>query len=168
MKFAPFILAAGFVTAVAASPIRPVFVTGHSMDPTLHTQQITLASRDVSDLKRGDVVVVETPEGTSVKRIAFLEGDEVPQYNWKGEWITPRSKEMRRTFELKNLPRRNYRIPYGCIYIVGDNRARSIDSRDYGPVPVENVRLRLENLPDAGQGVPGSRFAGKVYSVNAA
>lgn len=167
MKFAPFILAAGIVTAVAVSPIRPVVVTGHSMDPTLHTNQITLASRDVSNLQRGDVVVVNTPEGVVVKRIAFLEGDEVPQYNWKGEWITPRSKEMKRTFDLKNLPRRNYRIPNGCIYIVGDNRPRSIDSRDYGPVAIGNVRLRLQNLPDAGQGVPGSRFAGKVHEVNA-
>lgn len=166
MKFASILIAAGITLALASSPIRPVIVVGHSMDPTLHTNQLVLASRDLTDLERGDVVVVDTPEGTSVKRIAFLEGDQVPQYLWRGDWTTPRIPQMKRYFESQNAPRRNVTIPAGSIYVVGDNGPRSFDSRDYGPLPIGSVRLRLNNLPDQRQSVPGSKIAGKVIVVN--
>lgn len=165
MKLAPVLIAAGITLAALSAPVRPVVVVGHSMDPTLQNHQMLLASRDLSNLQRGDVVVVDTPEGTSVKRIAFLEGDQVPQYHWKGEWTTPRSFKMKRLFELKGAERRNVTIPAGCIYVVGDNGGRSIDSRDYGPVPASAVRLRLENLPDSRSPVPGFRIA-RTYAIN--
>lgn len=166
MKIVSLLIAAGITLAAAASPIRPVVVVGHSMDPTLSSQQIVLASRDTHNLQRGDVVVVDTPEGTSIKRIVYMEGDQVPQYLWKGDWTTPRIPQMKRYFESQGALRRNVTVPAGSIYVVGDNGWRSYDSRDYGPLPVSSVRLRVNDLPDARQPVPGSRIVGKVHALD--
>jgi signal peptidase I len=166
MKYASLLIASAITLAAAASPVRPVVVIGYSMDPTLSNRQIILASRNVKDLQRGDVVVVDTSEGTSIKRIVYLEGDQVPQYFWKGEWTTPRHSEMKHYFESRGAIRRNVAVPAGFIYLVGDNGLRSYDSRDYGPVPLSCVRLRVNDLPDTRQAVPGSQIAGKVQSVN--
>ena len=166
MKFLPFLIAAGVVAGLSALPVRPVIVTGRSMMPTLNNFQITLGSRNVRDLKRGDVVVVDTPEGTSVKRVAFIEGDTFPQYCWQGTWMTPATKQMRTTLEKARATRRDVVIGPGEIFVIGDNKNQSIDSRDYGAVPISQVRLRINDLPDVGMQVPGAHYVGINHTVN--
>ena len=168
MKHAPFLIAAGVVAGVSAFPVRPVIVTGNSMAPTLHHLQFALASRDVTDLKRGDVVVLDTPSGTAVKRIALLEGDSVVKYLWKGKWILPVTDRMRQTLERGKAPRHVTRIPKGYIYVAGDNQISSFDSRNYGPLPVSAVKLRIGDLPDVSPKVPGGRYTGRAYTVGSA
>lgn len=34
-------------------------------------------------------------------------------------------------------------VPQGAVFVLGDNRAGSIDSRDYGPIELENIRGRV-------------------------
>ena len=168
MKLAPILVTAGIALGIALSPVRPVVVVGDSMSPTLHASQLVFASRNITNLQRGDVVVVDTPVGTSIKRIAFLEGDQIPQYCWQGEWKNPTNPAAKRFFESHNTPRRNLTIPAGSIYLVGDNTLESVDSREYGPVSISSVRFRLNDVADNRVIVPGSRLAGRIHNVNPA
>ncbi len=36
-----------------------------------------------------------------------------------------------------------YKVPEGCVFILGDFRTQSVDSRDFGAVPAENVRCKV-------------------------
>ena len=36
-----------------------------------------------------------------------------------------------------------YRVPEGCVYVLGDRRVSTTDSRDLGPIPLESVEGKL-------------------------
>ena len=46
---------------------------------------------------------------------------------------------LRHPFEDRFLVKRISRVDGSYISIVGDNRRRSTDSRDFGPVPVDHI-----------------------------
>ena len=36
-----------------------------------------------------------------------------------------------------------YRVPEGCVFVLGDHRTDTIDSRDFGPVPKKQVQGKV-------------------------
>ncbi len=127
-----------------AQPYRPVIFMGNSMTPTYHNHEFALASTDTSHLKRGDVVVLDTPSGQIVKRIASLPGDWIERYYSAGEWsdatgtIGNVSKKCREKLNIKRA-----RVPDGFVYVRGDNPLVSVDSRQLGVLPLSSVRCVL-------------------------
>lgn len=163
-RFAFPITALGLVAFTAWQPVRPVVINGVSMSPTLHNGQVVMGRNDFSELKRGDVVVADTPDGVVVKRVAFLPGDRIPEFFQQDEWVMPVSFQQGRTFRNGHAVRRVKVVPAGTVFLLGDNVNHSIDSRNYGPVSIESVRLKVEGLTDNRTFVPGSRYA-KTQSV---
>jgi signal peptidase I len=101
-----------------------VVVQGPSMEPTFYTGRRLLVSHAwwlVGPLRDNDIVVVTdpNPDGYIIKRVYKMEGEEVDFYN------VPRSY---------NLSQGKYIVPPNCIYLLGDNRPKSDDSRSFGPV----------------------------------
>jgi signal peptidase I len=162
MKTIPFLIVAAVAITLNALPVRPIVVTGHSMEPSLSHLQVVLGNRSFRELKRGDVVVLDTPSGTAIKRIAFMQGDIIPQYFWGGEWVTPTSGVQGWGYQRLKAKHRDIVVPPGHVWVIGDNLIESSDSRCYGSIPMSAVRFRVDNVPDMGQTVPGAHLANGI------
>jgi signal peptidase I len=117
-----------------------VEVAGPSMQPTLTTGDRVLVRRaKIGDLRSGLIVVVEQPRPDGgwagppprwppgkrewlIKRVAALPGD-------------PRPADV----PLSDLEHDNAVVPYGMFVVLGDNAARSHDSRMIGCIPAERL-----------------------------
>ncbi len=133
--------------------LRLSSVSGSSMCPTLESMdqlmlQIAGYNTRRNPPKRGDIVVVISEEFGSdtplVKRIIGVAGDviditeegrvsvngNVLQENYISETISP---EERGSVDYP------YTVSEGCVFVMGDNRNLSIDSRDLGEMPGEAI-----------------------------
>ena len=124
-----------------------VRVNGHSMDPTLHNNQYFIAKRNEKP-KRFEIVVlkerIETngPEKTIVKRVIGLPGDTVSVIGGR-LFINNReySEKYLDTNNIKDFDKLNWTItvPKNHIFVLGDNRDISKDSRSVGCFKVSAI-----------------------------
>jgi signal peptidase I len=95
----------------------------------------------------GDVVVLERrsePGSYYVKRVAAVAGEIVEMVD--GELIVdghPRRFAGRLEQETEPVTFRPLRVPPGRVFVLGDNRDQSIDSRDWGPVEISGIKGRV-------------------------
>ena len=43
----------------------------------------------------------------------------------------------------KGIKKYPYRVPKGCVFLLGDYRTQTKDSRDYGPIKMEDVKAKV-------------------------
>lgn len=118
-------------------------VEGPSMEPTLQTQEIVLVTRGYEKPVRGDVVIVrlelsDEDAGLLVKRIVALAGDEIEVD--RGNAIingSPERGDHTVVVSERDISVPRQVVPEGHVYVLGDNRPLSEDSRLFGPVPAE-------------------------------
>ncbi|MBC8064739.1 MAG: signal peptidase I [Chlorobia bacterium] len=106
-----------------------VVVSGDSMLPTLKNGQRVLTSKAywlVGPIGVKDVVVIKDdgPTGYIIKRVYRMPGEVVEWYN------VPDSVDVREG---------EYKVPPNHVYVLGDNREVSEDSRRFGPVLLSNI-----------------------------
>lgn len=111
------------------------------MEPLLHNGQTILIVKGKSP-KSGDVVVFENPEDNKlvVKRCILSPGDPVIIDN--GSLISNGKKIPLTAKQIKKISSIDY-IPDNMFFAAGDNIFNSHDSRDYGPVFIENLKGRV-------------------------
>lgn len=127
------------IVGTMAQPFRPLVVVGSSMSPTYSSGQLLWTVPANRPLRHGDVVVVDTPTGTIIKRVALLPGDDRAQFRTFLGWVDLTNFALPKGFDRRDRLRLQ-EIPKGYVFLLGDNLPRSIDSRTFGPVPIEQVR----------------------------
>jgi signal peptidase I len=119
-------------------------VYGQSMEPGIHENQrlvIEKISYHMHGPERGDVVVLRDPSGTDellIKRVVGLPGERVTVADGEVFIDGVPLKEPYLT-QLTLGPDRTWVVPPLNVFVMGDNRGASRDSRSFGPVPLENL-----------------------------
>ena len=130
----PIVAALLAITIIFTLFLRIVNVSGPSMMPTLNNGDKILISARGYEPKVGDVVVLSGASGikeTIVKRIIALGGDQV-DINFTTGVVTVNGIEEEYAEEL-TLQQFDIAfpitVPEGCVFVLGDNRSDSLDSR---------------------------------------
>ena len=134
---------------------------GPSMQPNLYRGDRMLTEKISYQLhppRRGDVVIVDRPgnEVTLVKRVVAIGGERVKVRNGH-TFINGQPIEEPWVTHFGGPDYGPEVVPEDHVFILGDNRAVSRDSRAIGPVPVDSVRGRVVLVywpPDQVQLVP--------------
>lgn len=151
-------LAREFLTAVVPAILISLFVNvfiaqaamvqdGPSMQPNLYkgyrmmTEKISYRFHEP---ERGDIVIAERTHGqiNLVKRVIGLPGETVESKDGH----TYINGEFLNEPWVENFGGRYYpptRVPEGHVFIIGDNRPISYDSRAIGAVPIEDIGGRV-------------------------
>ncbi len=127
--------------------VTPVRVAGDSMAPTLEGGQVVVVDKlDTDGLSRGDLVVFRSPaDGTSaVKRFIGITGDRVVI---RDAVLSVNDREVEEPYvdpaSIDGLYTPTTTVPEGRVFVLGDNRGHSIDSRNHGPVEIDEVQGRV-------------------------
>lgn len=119
-------------------------VEGQSMEPNLHDNErliIEKISYRFRQPERGDIVVIRPPTGGSaplIKRVIGLPG-EVVEIKLNRVYINgePLEEPYLTQSTSGTMPPRL--VPEGHVFVLGDNRRASNDSRFFGMVPYEDI-----------------------------
>jgi signal peptidase I len=136
---------------VRAFVLQQFAVSGHSMDTTLHDGDRVLVNKlsyRMHDPNRGDVVVLKTIEGAGerdlIKRVVALPGETVEYRNCvllidDRELIEPYLDPTVVTPTSCGGDQSKLVVPPNHVFVMGDNRGGSKDSRDIGPVDYQDL-----------------------------
>ena len=95
---------------------------------------------------KNDVVVYKANGKLQVGRILGQETD-VITIDDTGQLLvngTPQTGEIAfPTYAKKGIKKYPYRVPKGCVFLLGDYRTQTKDSRDYGPIKMEDVKAKV-------------------------
>lgn len=136
----------GLALAIALSPltvIHPVKVEGHSMEPGLRDGQLVFALWPwcAGAPARGQVWIVEGPEGSAIKRLIGLPGETVAE---RGGDLWIGGTRLREPYVAQVDATDGG--PWACsdgYLVMGDNRPRSEDGRAWGPLSRSALRGRV-------------------------
>lgn len=93
--------------------------------------------------RRDEVVLYFYNNRAVIKRCVAVAGDRLDFSTGLGYSLNVNEKKIPLTEAQYQKLKHNRQVPQGMILAVGDNYQNSVDSRDYGFVPVENVLGRI-------------------------
>lgn len=145
----------------------PVVVKGESMEPTFENDDRIIVSK-ISTIERFDVIIFNAPnkDEQHIKRVIGLPGDKVEMKDdvlyingksFEEPYLNKNNNiklnKFTRDFTLEELTG-NSKVPNGYLFVLGDNRLKSGDSRKYGFISTDSVigegKFRFYPLPKIG------------------
>lgn len=142
----------------------PTTVQGESMMPTFEEGNRVILSK-ISDIDRFDMVVFDAPDADKqyIKRVIGLPGDSIEVKNdvlyingkiYEEFYLNEKKKEnlldkFTNDFQYKE-------VPENSLFVMGDNRLKSHDSRDFGVISYDSVvgEVKFQFYPLNEIGIP--------------
>jgi signal peptidase I len=139
--------------------VQPYYIPSASMEPTLHGCPgcnddhvlVDKISYDVHGVRTGDIVVFHKPENAQVpedvliKRVIALGGDRISMTKGRvyinGGLLDEGYLNIDHTCYATD-PSENFAprtVPNGDVFVMGDNRCNSEDSREFGPIKTSSI-----------------------------
>jgi signal peptidase I len=138
-----FALVFGFVRPFV---MEAFWIPSGSMIPTLEIGDRVLVNKFIyrfTDPRRGDIIVFESVDNSNedlIKRVVGLPGDEIAVRSGK---LFVNGEPQKEPYTNKKAPDRSFfaktTVPKNYVFVMGDNRGNSADSRVFGPLPEKNI-----------------------------
>jgi signal peptidase I len=138
-----FALVFGFVRPFV---MEAFWIPSGSMIPTLQINDRVLVNKFIyrfTEPERGDIVVFESVESSDqdlIKRVVGLPGDTIAVRSGR---LYVNGEPQKEPYTNKKLPDMTSFaktiVPKEHVFVMGDSRGNSQDSRVFGPLPEENI-----------------------------
>lgn len=129
--------------------VRIAFVYGSSMEPTLHTKEPILVWQLLYKPVKQDIVVTNMQNSfhqNLIKRVIATEGDHI-LITETGIYINDQLLNEPYLLEPPSYIPLELTVPKKCVFLMGDNRNNSGDSRDIGCIPYDDIIGKALFLP---------------------
>jgi len=158
--FGTILPAVGIALLIHVFLAQATRVYGQSMEPSLHTNErlvVEKLSYRFHGPRRGDIVVLHDPTGGPellIKRVVGLPGERVTMFDGRVA-IDGAPLEEPYLSQPTLGQGRSWLVPPLSVFVMGDNRGASRDSRIFGPVPMEQLvgRAVFRYWPPDGVGI---------------
>lgn len=125
---------------------QTILINGDSMNPTYNHSDLLIGQKlhNTKNINKDNVVVVNAEEkGLDmyiIKRVVAVENETVEIKNNK---LYVNDKEIKDSFGKINGNMGKLVVPQGEIFVMGDNRNNSVDSRKLGTIPLHDVFAKI-------------------------
>lgn len=154
LKFVAIILVFTFV--VRGFLFTNYIVYGQSMMPTIHDGERIIVNKigyEINEPNRFDLIIFHATEDSDyIKRIIGLPGEElyydedvlyINNVSYDEEFLNIHKEKhddgmFTENFDLEEMTGKS-KVPAGFVFVLGDNRQNSVDSRHIGFVPIDEV-----------------------------
>lgn len=142
------ILALLFAVIIRIFFYSPYEVRGHSMEPTLYSNDVLMVNKWIYHIhppEYGDIIIFHTDrEVDFIKRVIGLPGDKIMIKNGKlyRNGVLLKESYLKEPMEYDQIL--NQVVPVGEVFVLGDNRNHSSDSRMIGTIPIDQIVGRTE------------------------
>ncbi len=166
----PLPLSVGWLRSIQSDLLQAFRIASHSMAPSLEPGDLVLSNKlayRLEPVRRGDVIIFPHPDKpfqSHVKRVVGLPGDtlecsgEELRINGRAPQRSPVGAdptlvwedwgETRYQIELEACdssgPTLRVVVPHGTVFVLGDGRNNSFDSRHYGSVSIATINGRVD------------------------
>lgn len=140
-----FTAAAFLLVALRLWVIEPLWVSSPSMEPTISEGSVVLLYRH-GEPAEGSMVSFRNPagSGTVLKRVVATGGQTVTLED--GRLYIDGTKILEPFVDTSRIDGTYFgpvTVPAGHVFVMGDNRAGSIDSREFGPLSLEAIEATV-------------------------
>jgi signal peptidase I len=103
------------------------------------------------DVEYGDIILFNYKDGQLLKRVVGMPGDRFfttphgvlfsdPKHTVKNESYVTLKEEYVLPYLINCGDPKVHQVPPGHVFVLGDNRPFSGDSREIGPIPIKSIR----------------------------